>query len=130
MRYGGGGVGHVNQDSRWKIHNGSDDSGDEDMDVDLEQKEQLNPKTDHMAGISNATEERNHANAHHREGEENRSASDSVLNDSDSDSDSDESDSNMDLSSSCDQSSSSDDGDIGPEDGEDEGNDDDGYGSF
>jgi hypothetical protein len=123
MRYLNGRIGHVNQDSQWQI---PDDSGEDDMDIDSDDKEQPHARINHAMGVSNRTGGESHMNVHHKGEEGDQGDSDAASSSgSDSDSDTDLSNSN---DSDADESSGSEESEIHSEDGEDD--DDDGYGSF
>lgn len=112
MRYTGGGVGHANQDSRWKMRDDGD-CLDEEMDIDSDNE----TGADDMVGISAGPVEQ---------------MSLEEVDPSDSDSDSDTTDSGeSDGSDDSDEPSSSESGgDMGPEDGDGVDDPDDGYGAF
>lgn len=110
MRYAGGGVGHANQDSQWKMQDNGNGL-DEEMDIDSDNEAGASD----MVGISTELVEQ-------MSPEED---------DSDSDSDSDATDSSeSDGSDDSDEPLSSDGGDMGPEDGDGVDDSDEEYGAF
>lgn len=129
MRFRGGGIGHVNQDSRWKI---SDEDSSDDM-VISDDPETL--EADPVISALNVMDGQSSTITVEHEGEKESRDPDPDSDPDSDESDSDDSGSGSDMEEDSESSSSDDSGsevDMGPEDGE--GNianvDDDGYASL